>query len=125
MAGAPGFEPGITGPKPVALPLGYAPKLERATDGAILDGRPASQATPQRLSPNRSTSATRARIPTAINARVPTRMTRIGTSATSACDTAAVQRASRATPDRSRDPITKEPAMNSSAKKNNDARAIQ
>ncbi len=25
MAGAPGFEPGITGPKPVALPLGYAP----------------------------------------------------------------------------------------------------
>src|SRR5215218_1377826 len=29
MAGAPGFEPGITGPKPVALPLGYAPKLER------------------------------------------------------------------------------------------------
>ena len=25
MAGAPGFEPGITGPKPAALPLGYAP----------------------------------------------------------------------------------------------------
>ena len=25
MAGAPGFEPGMTGPKPVALPLGYAP----------------------------------------------------------------------------------------------------
>src|SRR5581483_4279987 len=25
MAGAPGFEPGITGPKPVALPLGHAP----------------------------------------------------------------------------------------------------
>ena len=25
-AGAPGFEPGITGPKPVALPLGYAPQ---------------------------------------------------------------------------------------------------
>ena len=25
VAGAPGFEPGITGPKPVALPLGYAP----------------------------------------------------------------------------------------------------
>ena len=25
MAGAPGFEPGITGPKPDALPLGYAP----------------------------------------------------------------------------------------------------
>ena len=25
VAGAPGFEPGITGPKPVALPLGHAP----------------------------------------------------------------------------------------------------
>src|SRR3954465_8035601 len=24
-AGAPGFEPGIAGPKPAALPLGYAP----------------------------------------------------------------------------------------------------
>jgi hypothetical protein len=27
LAGAPGFEPGITGPKPVALPLGYAPMV--------------------------------------------------------------------------------------------------
>jgi hypothetical protein len=26
MAGAPGFEPGIAGPKPAALPLGYAPE---------------------------------------------------------------------------------------------------
>src|SRR3954451_10529906 len=26
MAGAPGFEPGIAGPKPAALPLGYAPQ---------------------------------------------------------------------------------------------------
>src|SRR5947209_3248636 len=26
-AGAPGFEPGIAGPKPAALPLGYAPEL--------------------------------------------------------------------------------------------------
>src|SRR5262249_1288453 len=25
LAGAPGFEPGIAGPKPAALPLGYAP----------------------------------------------------------------------------------------------------
>src|SRR5262249_14296994 len=25
IAGAPGFEPGIAGPKPAALPLGYAP----------------------------------------------------------------------------------------------------
>ena len=30
MAGAPGFEPGITGPKPVALPLGHAPEHGRA-----------------------------------------------------------------------------------------------
>ena len=29
LAGAPGFEPGITGPKPDALPLGYAPLGER------------------------------------------------------------------------------------------------
>ena len=34
-AGAPGFEPGITGPKPVALPLGHAPECGRhlATPG--------------------------------------------------------------------------------------------
>lgn len=25
--GAPGFEPGIAGPKPAALPLGYAPSI--------------------------------------------------------------------------------------------------
>ena len=30
-AGAPGFEPGITGPKPVALPLGYAPPVSTTT----------------------------------------------------------------------------------------------
>ena len=29
-AGAPGFEPGIAGPKPAALPLGYAPKSSAA-----------------------------------------------------------------------------------------------
>ena len=29
MAGAEGFEPPITGPEPVALPLGYAPMYER------------------------------------------------------------------------------------------------
>ncbi len=28
MAGAPGFEPGIAGPKPAALPLGYAPPVQ-------------------------------------------------------------------------------------------------
>ena len=29
MAGAPGFEPGIAGPKPAALPLGYAPEAAK------------------------------------------------------------------------------------------------
>ena len=34
MAGAPGFEPGITGPKPVALPLGHAPPRDcESNDG--------------------------------------------------------------------------------------------
>src|SRR5687767_2938595 len=36
MAGAPGFEPGITGPKPASLPLGYAPKMERCRRRTIL-----------------------------------------------------------------------------------------
>src|SRR5438445_11550021 len=31
MAGAPGFEPGIAGPKPAALPLGYAPPQDSVT----------------------------------------------------------------------------------------------
>ena len=54
MAGAPGFEPGITGPKPVALPLGHAPSrgLQHSTDPdgfqpdragvSRISGRPAS-----------------------------------------------------------------------------------
>src|SRR5262245_24535357 len=39
MAGAPGFEPGIAGPKPAALPLGYAPaNMEAAQDRALARG---------------------------------------------------------------------------------------
>jgi hypothetical protein len=34
LAGAPGFEPGITGPKPDALPLGHAPTLQPRRPGA-------------------------------------------------------------------------------------------
>lgn len=34
MAGAPGFEPGIEGPKPTALPLGYAPMATTGTGSA-------------------------------------------------------------------------------------------
>src|SRR5215216_5954889 len=64
-AGAPGFEPGIAGPKPAALPLGYAPRivgyrpLKSATTRFASVRRPngkaggprwsASQATPQHL----------------------------------------------------------------------------
>src|SRR5947209_3869330 len=33
-AGAPGFEPGIAGPKPAALPLGYAPSLVDSRDAS-------------------------------------------------------------------------------------------
>ena len=33
MAGAPGFEPGIAGPKPAALPLGYAPLADGEVAG--------------------------------------------------------------------------------------------
>src|SRR5438067_7297689 len=36
MAGAPGFEPGIAGPKPAALPLGYAPSKRDAQCRASL-----------------------------------------------------------------------------------------
>src|SRR5437764_7545998 len=36
MAGAPGFEPGIAGPKPAALPLGYAPSIAPGSIGALL-----------------------------------------------------------------------------------------
>lgn len=31
--GVPGFEPGVTGPKPVALPLGYTPRTEVSPPG--------------------------------------------------------------------------------------------
>ena len=55
-AGAPGFEPGITGPKPAALPLGYAPSSGRyCTVGGrrrlwrSRTARPAPQAAPQHL----------------------------------------------------------------------------
>src|SRR2546421_623919 len=50
-AGAPGFEPGIAGPKPAALPLGYAPSLGRVSPIVevirLLSGRrPQRQAAP-------------------------------------------------------------------------------
>ena len=33
MAGVPGIEPGMTGSKPVALPLGYTPTIIRLNNG--------------------------------------------------------------------------------------------
>ena len=47
MAGAPGFEPGIAGPKPAALPLGYAPE-----NTAIL-----ADLGPARFEPTRATAS--------------------------------------------------------------------
>ena len=44
MAGAPGFEPGITGPKPVALPLGHAPERAHLAGVAGAAGRPTGRA---------------------------------------------------------------------------------
>ena len=42
MAGPPGFEPGMTGSKPAALPLGYGPILRNYNTifGTIMAGPP-------------------------------------------------------------------------------------
>src|SRR5437763_1833044 len=54
MAGAPGFEPGIAGPKPAALPLGYAPPRSSigtattAHHAALQTAAPAKPARPPR-----------------------------------------------------------------------------
>ena len=45
LAGAPGFEPGITGPKPVALPLGHAP-VNRDAECTRTRGRPGGGGSP-------------------------------------------------------------------------------
>ena len=60
MAGAPGFEPGITGPKPVALPLGHAPSSGTAESSRPV--RPTAQVAPRayRRSRRSATSATTA-----------------------------------------------------------------
>ena len=38
MAGVPGIEPGMTGSKPVALPLGYTPTMERSDIKSFRNG---------------------------------------------------------------------------------------
>ena len=84
MAGAPGFEPGITGPKPVALPLGYAPVNGSRAIGVVSGGRRRARRAPPPRSP-----------PTATSASVPTTTTSTGTSRTIACQTATTQAVSR------------------------------
>jgi hypothetical protein len=48
-AGAPGFEPGVAGPKPAALPLGYAPKAALShgdSPAGAIASRPSSRPDP-------------------------------------------------------------------------------
>ena len=65
LAGAPGFEPGITGPKPVALPLGHAP-VNRDAECTRTPGHPgrrltADPAGSRPVPPRRERPARRAR----------------------------------------------------------------
>ena len=85
MAGAPGFEPGITGPKPVALPLGHAPAQGK---GSLPAHRLVAHASAGRAAAPRGTAPParrRRRAATTNNAAAST-----GTSTTISCDTAAV-----------------------------------
>ena len=85
LAGAPGFEPGITGPKPVALPLGHAP-VNRDAECTRTPGRPGRC---QRRSSSSTARATAASTTTATSARTPTSTTPTGTRTTMSCETAA------------------------------------
>ena len=83
-AGAPGFEPGITGPKPVALPLGHAPERASSCQSwqIVSVERPrdqrAARALEQRLPPNRRRPRTRrARTPSGLLLRHPRGMRRL------------------------------------------------
>src|SRR5271155_1499626 len=92
MAGEPGFEPGIAGPKPAALPLGYAPlrpeyKCRRAS------ARPGQA---RGRSANSTTSATTARIAIAPIANHLTMINPTGISTASAWEAAKIHAALRA-----------------------------
>ena len=82
MAGAPGFEPGIAGPKPAALPLGYAPVN-------------LSDLNPSRRSRRRTTSATIAKITSATTANAVRTSASTGTRTTASCETARIHVPSR------------------------------
>ena len=88
LAGAPGFEPGITGPKPVALPLGHAP--EQGT-GSLPPARSRQPTRGQRRSSRSATSASTASSTTTTAASTTSAPARTGTSTTRSCETAAVQ----------------------------------
>ena len=79
--GAPGFEPGITGPKPVALPLGHAPRFGEVILTAVAAGA-------RRAPRPRSARARRRRTRSATSAST-------GTSTTTTCETATIQETSR------------------------------
>ena len=65
VAGAPGFEPGITGPKPDALPLGHAP-----TDGLVSRRGTEGWQGQSCVSDQRKSASTRIRIRLAIEANL-------------------------------------------------------
>ena len=79
MAGAPGFEPGIAGPKPAALPLGYAPQCGEYKPGLLAFSEEEERA-PRSRRPRSAPIATAFRIPSAI-----------GTQSTSSCEAAKIQ----------------------------------
>ena len=54
--GAPGFEPGITGPKPVALPLGHAPPARQSTRRRRRGLQPRLRSPSRRISSTSSTT---------------------------------------------------------------------
>ena len=91
LAGAPGFEPGITGPKPVALPLGHAP-VNREAESTGTGRRPVSA---QRRSSRMAARAAAARRTTRTIASRPMRTIATGTRTTISCDTAATHEAAR------------------------------
>ena len=92
MAGAPGFEPGIAGPKPAALPLGYAPLRREYRRGP--GPRRAPRACRARRRAERALRSRRAR-PTP-NASHLTCCRAIGTRTARACDAAKIQEMWRA-----------------------------
>ena len=79
LAGAPGFEPGITGPKPVALPLGHAP-VNRDAECTRTPGHPGPDG--HRRSRSSTVNATAASTTKPTSASTPMSTTPTGTRTT-------------------------------------------